>query len=414
MRVVCFSCNAPPLNDPEAFCTARLLSAMSHHGAEVHLVTFDHAEEISRNAQSQLLDSRVPVTRVSGTTRGQVRCAAAMLKYGYPGPWAERIDPCVRELRRVLRQHPGAWLLTRSSPLLSNVVGYHCRAEAAGWIAHFSDPCPGIAAYSRRSLWRYTADRWWVRRIFERADLVTTTCRNAERWFRQSLGGRAAPEKMHVIGHIGVPVLGGGVPTLAGDTSCVNFTHVGLWNNRRRPQVILDEFRRAFAQYPHIRIYQFGPMERGQGEALSRECAQFFSASAAYNLSPEQASRIMMDSDVNVIVDQYDELEYCPYLASKFAYAVAAGRPILALGQRDSEMAKLHAEHGGFYFAEVGTPGDVCNAVSALARASRSEWLRPGAALRAQFEPATVARSLIARLAVLPIAAPRRSSKALA
>ncbi len=51
--------------------------------------------------------------------------------------------------------------------------------------------------------------------------------------------------------------------------------------------------------------------------------------------------------DVNVIVDTDLGLPYSPFILLKFPHSVCAGRPMLMLSAKDSEMARMTAKYGG-------------------------------------------------------------------
>ena len=175
MVIVCFSYNSPPQNDAEAFCTARFLSALAAKGIHVHLVTIDHAPDIDSTLTSFFLDSRVDVTRIPIKPPSQIANSLIKFQYRFHGPLASQLPQCISTVNSVLRDYENPILLTRSYPVISNVVGYYCRRNATHWIAHFGDPYPGFGMYSRRDAWKHYADLWWSKRIFRRASAVTVT-----------------------------------------------------------------------------------------------------------------------------------------------------------------------------------------------------------------------------------------------
>ena len=402
MKVVCFSYNAPPKNDAEGFCTARFLSALSQHGADVHLITMDHPGEVEPPAIEALLDSRIQVTRIplSGQSCGNL-CQS--LKCGVLGTESLDFARCVAEVRNALSSQvtTSAVLVTRAYPAFSNMVGYKCRKDAAMWVAHFGDPYPGFQMYSRRNSWRRFVDQWWGKRIFNEADLVTVTCRNAVRWFAESLGEHIKA-KMHVVYHVGFPHLRSTQSIFSSDrgsqaNDVLKFTHVGFWSERRSMGRVLEEFAEAAALLPKVELRQFGPTDLVGRELLNRLSTNFLSVCAQGASSPFVSSELLVASDVNVVIDQNDSIGYCPYLASKFAYCVASQRPILAVGEPDSEMAKLHEEYGSFYFADVTRPGALRNVVCEIAKAPSDGLKIPSDALSALFRPETVAKAFLDR-----------------
>lgn len=399
MVIVCFSYNAPPQNDPEAFCTARFLSALAAKGIHVHLVTMDHEPSIDPELTSFFLDHRVKATRIPIERTDRIANVINNVRYRFHGPLAHQLPQCISTVNRVLRDYENPILLTRSYPIISNIVGYYCRPNAAHWIAHFGDPYPGFGMYSRRHFWKHHADLWWSKRIFRRASLITVTCRNATRWFSDTLKIDAR-KKTEVVTHIGFPHLTQ-KPDTFGHSQEIRFAHVGFWSERRYLASVLTEFRAANSLNPHIRLEQHGPMDATELDETKSVNSAYFRAHSNRPISPKTASSILSEAGINVVVDQNDQLSYCPYLASKFAYSVASGRPILAIGQADSEMAKLHAEFGGFYFSNIHSAGNLRDVLLSIASTPRDRWIYPNSALRKAFMPDEIANRFLLRIETL-------------
>jgi hypothetical protein len=401
LKIVCFSHNAPPQNDPEAFCTARFLSALSAHGSDVHLITMVHPDAIEREVTEKLLDPWIRLTRLE-REQSSAASRAAAIRNGVIGEEAAAFAKCVAAVREALaRAGKGrAILLTRAYPAFSNMVGYACRREAAVWIAHFSDPFPGFGMYSRRNGWRAHVDHWWARRILSSADLVTVACRNALRWFSEKVCSDLAA-KVHVVYPIGFPHLTDVAAAYTAASAECRFTHVGYWSERRYMRRVLEEFTAAASEVPGIFLHHLGATDV-PGRSLLKAAAHSILAPGSDSIaSPLAASRLLAESDVNMVIDQNDGLGYSPYLASKFAYAVAAGRPILAIGEADSEVALLCREHGGFYFADITRPGALQRSLVAVARTSPTLRARPSESLQRVFRPGTVAGAFLDRVDAL-------------
>lgn len=410
MVIVCFSYNAPPQNDPEAFCTARFLSALAAKGIHVHLVTMDHEPSIDPELMSFFLDSRVNVTRIPIERPSRIANAINNVRYRFHGPLAHPLSQCISTVNSVLRDYENPILLTRSYPIISNIVGYYCRPNAAHWVAHFGDPYPGFGMYSRRHFWKHHADLWWAKRIFLRASVITVTCRNATRWFSDTLK-IGVVKKTEVVTHIGFPHLTKR-PSAFSHSDEVRFAHVGFWSERRYLTAVLAEFRAANALNPRIRLEQHGPMDVAEFDETRGLNSAYFRAHSNRPISPKTASSILSEADINIVVDQNDQLNYCPYLASKFAYGVASGRPILAIGQSDSEMAKLHSEFGGFYFSDIRSSGNLRDILLSIASTPRDHWIYPNAALIKAFSPDEIASKFLLRIEkLLAQASPSRSEK---
>lgn len=399
MNIVCFSYNAPPQNDPEAFCTARFLSSLAQGGVNVHLVTMDHGPGIDAELVSFFLNHRIKVTRIPIEKPRLIIRAVSNVRYRYHGPFAHQLSRCISTVNRVLRTYEKPILLTRSYPVISNIVGYYCQRNVEHWMAHFGDPYPGFGMYSRRHLWKYYADLWWARKICNRSSLITVTCRNANRWFCDTLKMDISP-KVEVVPHIGLPHLTEKHFSSI-SSSKVTFSHVGFWSERRSLTSVLSEFHAAHTLNSNIRLEQHGPMDVSSFDYKRDVNYAYFSAYINEALSPRAASLILSQADINIVIDQDDQLSYCPYLASKFAYAVAAGRPILAIGQADSEMSRLYAEIEGFYFCDIRLKGALRQTLLSIASSPGDSWVCPNEALIKAFSPETIANKFLLRVSDL-------------
>jgi len=398
MKITCFSFNSPPLNDPEAFCTARFLTALVNAGVEVTLLTVPHPEQIDTSVCDELLDPAVKVFRLplGDAERLTLR---DFLRYQYVSEHAAHLPSLVKEVRRHLSSHQGSVLVTRGFPPISNVIGYHTRDLARMWVAHFSDPFPGPWMYSGRKRHLKLLDGWWAKRILKAANLVTVTNRNAIHWFQES-HNVSARTKFHVAYHVGRPPLAHTYLVPGFDHQLTNFVHVGFWPRRRFMVDVFREFDAAHAADPRIALHQFGPVDPGVAEQVRRGSFPWLSLDAGV-MSPRDSTALLQSSTINVVIDQNDNLPFCPFLASKFSYAVASGQPLLAVGQLDSEMGKLHEEHGSFYFAEITRPNSLRDTVLSMASAGFENLVVPSTSLQKIFSPQAVADKFLAAISAL-------------
>ena len=105
----------------------------------------------------------------------------------------------------------------------------------------------------------------------------------------------------------------------------------------------------------------------------------------------------MAHSNMNLIVDAESSLPYGPFLASKYAYAVGVGRPILGVGVGDCEMAKLRDEFQSTYFADITRPGELSDLLLQI-RDEQTRLKTPSAALQQRFTASTVAEAFLRRI----------------
>jgi glycosyltransferase involved in cell wall biosynthesis len=402
INLVCVSHNAPPMNDAEALCTIRLLSALADLGVNVHLVAADLPPTLEDSISKELFDPRVKVTYVRAK-QGAFARTLSMARSQFHGSRIEWLHPAIAATNEVLRQYSQPILLTRAFPMVSNLVGYYCRKNAAAWVAHFSDPFP---AHEWQNHWysRFLrpVNRRWARRILTSTDLVTVTCPNATRYIEEKTG-IIFHDKTEVVSHLALPKLEPGGFKLERKPGEFIIAYIGTMMVRRRPDLLLRGALLAMERHPEIRFLQYGHVD----EEILRECK----SSSAFqrldmrhigNLSPRDAADLQEQVDVNVIVDTDLGLPYSPFILSKFPHSVCAGRPLLMLSANDSEMASLTAKHGGGEFVPFSTPEKVCDAICRLF--ARRNEPRDAARLKeyeAEFSPEKIARPFFERLQVL-------------
>ena len=365
-KIVCISHHAPPRNDAEALCTGRLLTVLSRMGAEVHLVMNDADRTLDEGIASQILDAGVVVHAVPSPA-GRLSRGLAMVRYQYHGDHVEWMGPAIRKAKELLRSNPGATLMTRSCPWISNFAGWYCRDLARRWIAHFSDPFPPHEwQNSRYSRIVRPVNRRWARRVLRDADLVTVTCPNATRYIEEKTGFEFR-EKAMVLTHLAMPQLRPGTFQLERKAGEFVIAHIGALMSRRRPDLLLRGALLAMEKHAGIRFLQYGHVD----EATMK----FAAGSSAFsrldlrhivNLSPQDAADLQSQVDVNVIVDTDLGLPYSPFILSKYPHAACTGKPMLMISAADSEMARLTGLYGGGEFVPFSTPEAVADAIVRL------------------------------------------------
>ncbi len=186
MDIVCVSHNAPPLNDAEALCTARLLSALVDCGANAHLVAAGLPPSLEPSICAELMDKRIKTTYGRARTNRFARLAAGLnLDFTVSGwnGWARHKGDGA-----VLQEYENPILLTREFPLAPNMVAYYCRKDARAWV--------------RVSAIRYPPFEWqnhWYSRLVRPVnggwarqswitDLATVTCPNTVRYIEEKSG----------------------------------------------------------------------------------------------------------------------------------------------------------------------------------------------------------------------------------
>jgi glycosyltransferase involved in cell wall biosynthesis len=366
LEIVCVSHNAPPMNDAEALCTGRLLSALVQLGAKVHLVTGDGQPALDPSIVDEIFDPRIEVTTVLAPS-GRFHRASSMIRYGYHGTHVEWMKPAILATQQVLAKLTKPILMTRACPWVSNFVGYYCRHLSAGWVAHFSDPFPPHE-WQSHALSRFARpiNRIWARRILKQADLVTVTCPNAIRYIEEK-SGIPFRDKAMVVTHLAMPQIQPGNFKLERKPGEFVIAHIGTLFMRRRPDLLLNGAILAMEKHPEIRFLQYGHVDQGTLD-LARSSPAFSRLEIRHidNLSPRDAADLQAQVDVNVIVDTDLGLHYSPFSLSKFPHAACTGKPMLMLSTEDSEMARLTRLHGGGEFVPFSTPETVADAICRL------------------------------------------------
>jgi len=399
MDIVCVSHNAPPLNDAEALCTARLLSALAELGANVRLIAAETASTLDKSIAAEILDSRVKVTYVKAPT-GKAARLANMARSQFHGSHIEWLGVATEATGKILKEYKRPILLTRAFPMVSNLVGYYCRQDAAAWVAHFSDPYPPFEWqdhwYSRCAR---PIHRRWARRVIENADLVTTTCANATRYIEEK-SGISFNNKVEVVSHLALPKLKSGGFRLDRKAGEFVIAHIGAMMSRRRPDLILPGVMLAMEKHPEIRFLQYGHVDEEVLKLCKGSSAfQRLDIRHVGNLSPRDAADLQQQVDVNVVVDTDLGLPYSPFILSKYPHSVCAGRKLLMLSTPDSEMARMTAKYNGGEFVPFSTPQAVGEAICRLYQnRNQAPDEAKAAAYQNEFSVEGIARPFLNRL----------------
>lgn len=401
MKFICVSHNFPPQNDAEALCTARFASALVDQGHEVWVVTASHAQSLDPLIEKELTGERLRVVRVPPPSNPRARSILAQARHRIRAAHAEWLEPAVKATRSLLRQHPDALLLSRAMPVVSNVVGFHCRDLARLWVAHFSDPYP-IAVWKHRKRMARFADPFhhaWAKRIVGSADLVTVTCPNCVRYMEAQLGV-SFEAKSHVTTHLAIPKLITGTFKFERQGGDFWLAHIGNLMEQRNPRTLLEGMARAAGRIPELRFLQYGNIDAGISLSGLPGLQSRMVLRNISNLSPRDASDLQRQVDVNVISDTDFGIDYSPLILSKYPHAACAGQPLLMLSNSDSAMGNYSRTFGGGMLASFRDPASVEEAIARLHDAWRAgdARFRPSEALQRQFAPESVVPPFLNRV----------------
>lgn len=324
MNFVIFSIGFLPDRGAESWCTSRFAGALAHCGHNVQVVTPEHNGEISNDVWDLIVGPRVKVIRVKQhAVRKPIVARARYFTYEWD---AVNYDAFIKAVRQALNDMPDSVLVTRSNPLASTIVGWHCRKFASKWVAHLSDPIP---IPGRENDWKCLhgyVNRFWMRRTLRAADVVSVTCPNAIRAYKDEYGTLADGVKFVVTPHIGDPVLS--LPQNRSETSdgVVRVVHHGVMCGGRGAPELAAAIKRLNADGVPCEFVQ---------------CGQIDDVGAVFEETPNVYREEKCSPDIEYIPDLIVPLPYCPFLSSKFVYRIFDDTPILLRTQNDSMSAQL-------------------------------------------------------------------------
>lgn len=330
MNFVIFSMEFLPHRGAESWCTSRFAGALAYCGHNVHVVTLDHRGIVDPDVWDVIVGDKVKVTRVK--THAAHKPILARVQYLTYEWEAVDFSACIATVKQILKERPDAVLVTRSNPLASTIVGWHCRKCAKKWVAHLSDPIP---IPGREESWRNLhgyVNRFWMRRVFRDADLVSVTCPNAIRAFKDEYGNITSRVKFVVVPHIGEPALRKSDAVSSENSSFKHIVHHGVMCLDRGGPELAESVRRLNTKGIRCDFVQ---------------CGQVDDVKALFGQDSLVRQETSCVSDVEYIPDLKVPLPYCPFLSSKFVYRLYDDKPILLYTNQDSMSAELARRYSG-------------------------------------------------------------------
>lgn len=350
MSFVIFSYHYLPMNDAEAYCTARFAGALAFMGHSVTVVTMDHPAGVSEEVLSRLTESSVRIIRIPVIRKKKP--VLSRLRYVTYEWESVNFSSCIKMVREAVSELEDPVLITRSNPLASAVIGWHCRKNVKKWIAHFSDPVP---IPGRNTAWNDLhrfVHRFWISRILRDADIVSVTCPNAVRAYREEYRSAAERTRFIVTPHIGDPPLRKAVSS-GSNSGCCRIVHNGLMCQGRGA----GELIRAVAL-----------LNKNGKKCEFVQCGQVDDVGDLFENNPLAFRRGDCEGEIDYIPDLKVPLDYCPFLSSKFVYRIYDNKPILLYTARDSfaaEMAMKYPE-AGIFFADNTREDSLVEALSRI------------------------------------------------
>ena len=338
MNFVIFSYNFLPQNDAEAYCTTRFASALAFMGHRVTVVTMDHKFGVTANVYDQLVSADLQIVRLPVLRKE--RPLIDRLHY-FTYEWeAVCFSSCIKKVKEILTTTKEPILITRTNPLASSIVGWHCRKSAKKWIAHLSDPIPIPGRDTGWKNFHKYVNIFWMNRVLQDADIVSVTCPNAIRAFQDKYGSITKKTKFIVTPHIGDPPLS--------QTSTVNnidgnlvkqIVHKGVMCHGRGAEALIEAV---------------SELNKNGEKCEFIQCGQVDDVGHLFENNPFARRLDRIEGDVEYIPDLDVPLSYCPFLSSKFVYRIYDNKPILLYSNKDSLSAQLAMKYpeAGIFFAD--------------------------------------------------------------
>lgn len=185
-------------------------------------------------------------------------------------------------------------------------------------------------------------DLTWIKKVFEFSNEIEVTCRPVVDYFC-SITDEKYRSKFSVAYHLALPQLDTCEVNPINEVKKTNtMVHVGFMSSKR--------FSMLMKALPYIKDRGWSVLQYGQCDVPKHdiESLENFHVIVPTNISPELSTWIYQHATCNLIIDTPCDLSYSPYLPSKFAYAIVAGRPVFVIGREKSEMSMLHNQYGGF------------------------------------------------------------------
>lgn len=393
MNFVIMAYSFPPRNGPECFCSGRFASALVSAGHSVHVITMDHPTAISDDVYNVIVDPRIKITRVP--MREKKKRLWPRLRY-LTTQWESADYPnAIRMLCNVLRQYDHPILISRSNPESSHIIAYHAHRLAAHWVAHFSDPIPFWSQVHglKAKFWRALTIRW-MRKTLQACDGVSLTCPEVIRYYHETYDKLFDAKPVFINYHVGEPPLKNDGRVWQKPFPEKFIVHMGMINPARGVLQLVEALDEINKKDVRIRFVQVGECAAAAMKLLSGRKDVLVLDS----VDPGLGAAVANVADFCFVPDVQHDLDYTPFMPSKFVYLLFGNKPLVLLTRDDSPMARLSKQypHSGLYMADYSRKGGLSTALQAALAAANEHMDRN--AIRNLFTRANVADKFVANL----------------
>jgi glycosyltransferase involved in cell wall biosynthesis len=268
--------------------------------------------------------------------RGRIiRAMRRLIPYGVwlPRAWVA----CCHAIRRY---RPDA-LLTSSPPHCVQLLGYYLqRRFKLPWVADFRDPWITGRTPKENHRFRLSWESRWERKVIARADIVVANAPLAAQWLQEAFPSYPGKVRTILNGFDAENVTS--VPAPHSSNGTLRILHTGELYAGRDPRPFLDavqELQRNGAEsLPPICVSFLGRNDMGsrrfRAEILRRSLDTLVEVGG--QVAYDEAIQAMKNSDILLLLDTPGRRIGVP--AKLYEY-IGVGRPILALAERDGDVA---------------------------------------------------------------------------
>lgn len=350
MNFVIVSVHFFPQADAESFCSTRFATALAKAGHNVQVVTIDAPRVVSDDVYSALVDERIKINRVKIPPPSENRLAfnCARLRYFTYEQEARVIAPCIAATRAALQSVDAPILVSRTHPLCSAIIAWHCRKHASKWIAHLSDPLPWFYWNSFFGRLRYHFERLWMKRVFRNATGISVTCEQVCRFFHENFGELFDRQHTFVTTHIGDNLLKKNRRPWTGKLHGKLIACPGTIYADRGANALAD----AVEQLNDEGVACTCALVGGGDPKWVAEFSKRPHVQMMNDYSPEMSLSLTDAADVLFVSDFESTMTYSPRIMSKFVYQIFEDKPMVVRAPQVSaqhDYCRRFPESGMFY-----------------------------------------------------------------